>query len=219
MHGESCAAPITTTSADVANFVRCPYGARQGARATTRAPCEKGWMAASTMGTKTMSEYEFTLTFSLPGEDDNPEQYLDALYESGCDDAVLGTGQPGTIGLDFVREAESAEDAVRSAIANVEAAIPGAELVEAKPDLVGLTDVADIAQCSRQYVRKVTMTIKRFPRPAVTGRKVQLWHLCDVAQFEQVKIPKAVAEIAWIARRINFDRERRQLENEDRARA
>ena len=117
--------PITTTSADVANFVRCPYGARQGARATTRAPCEKGWMAASTMGTKTMSEYEFTLTFSLPGEDDNPEQYLDALYESGCDDAVLGTGQPGTIGLDFVREAESAEDAVRSAIANVEAAIPG----------------------------------------------------------------------------------------------
>jgi len=171
------------------------------------------------MGTITMSEYEFTLTFSLPGEDDNPEQYLDALFESGCDDAVLGTGQTGSIGLDFVREAESAEDAVRSAIANVETAIPGAELEEAKPDLVGLTDVADIAQCSRQYVRKVTMTIKQFPRPAVTGRKVQLWHLCDVAQFEQVKIPKAMAEIAWIARRINFDRERRQLESDDRVRA
>lgn len=184
-----------------------------------REPCGKEWMAASTKGTKMMSEYEFTLTFSLPGEDDNPEQYIDVLYESGCDDAVLGTGQPGTIGLDFVREAESAEDAVRSAIANVETAIPGAELVEAKPDLVGLTDVADIAQCSRQYVRKVTMTIKRFPRPAVTGRKIQLWHLCDLAQFEQVKIPKAVAEIAWIARRINFDRERRQLESEDRAQA
>lgn len=92
-----------------------------------------------------MSEYEFTLTFSLPGENDDPEQYLDSLYESGCDDAVLGTGQPGTIGLDFVREAASAEDAVRSAIANVEAAIPGAELVEAKPDLVGPTDLADLA--------------------------------------------------------------------------
>ena len=89
-----------------------------------------------------MNQYEFTLTFSLQNAEDNPEQFLDALYEAGCDDALIGFGQPGSIALEFVREAKSAAAAVNSAIDNVKAAIPDAELIEAKPDLVGLTDVA-----------------------------------------------------------------------------
>jgi len=78
-----------------------------------------------------MSDYEFTLTFSLPESD--AEQYLDALFEAGCDDALIGIGQAGSIALDFVRDSESASMAVESAIENVKAAIPAAELIEVKP--------------------------------------------------------------------------------------
>jgi hypothetical protein len=35
---------------------------------------------------------------------------------------------------------------------------PGAELVEASPDFVGLTDVADLVGCSRQNIRKLMLT-------------------------------------------------------------
>ncbi len=101
-----------------------------------------------------MNEYEFTLTFTLPGTQDDPVQHLDALFEAGCDDAVAGTGIPGTISLEFNRDADSATNAVESAIRDVMKAIPGASLVEAKPDLVGLTDVAEILNCSRQNIRK-----------------------------------------------------------------
>tara|TARA_R110000796_G_scaffold131969_2_gene247427 strand:+ start:222 stop:470 length:249 start_codon:yes stop_codon:yes gene_type:complete len=71
-----------------------------------------------------MSEYQFTLTFSLPEGYENAEQYLDALYEAGCDDALIGTGQVGSIALEFVRDAESATVAINSAIENVKTAIP-----------------------------------------------------------------------------------------------
>src|SRR5690242_12410694 len=90
-----------------------------------------------------MSSYEFMLNFNLPQREDEPEKYLDALYEAGCDDATVGIGQFGMIGLDFTRDAATAEEALRSAIKNVQAAIPGANLVQVGPDLVGLTDIAE----------------------------------------------------------------------------
>jgi hypothetical protein len=75
-----------------------------------------------------MNNYVFMLIFALPGREDKPEDYLDALFEAGCDDATVGVGFPGMIGLDFTRADNSAEDALRSAIRNVQAAIPGANL-------------------------------------------------------------------------------------------
>ena len=57
----------------------------------------------------TMTEYEFVLRFQLPTDDDKPESFLDALYEAGCDDAVVGVGLAGYLSLDFTREAESAK--------------------------------------------------------------------------------------------------------------
>lgn len=81
-----------------------------------------------------MRKYEFVLTFRLPRADADPNTYLDALYEGGCDDAMVGTAKLGKIGLEFVRQAASAHDAVNSAIEDVKNAIPGAHLVEAGPD-------------------------------------------------------------------------------------
>ena len=111
-------------------------------------------MGVYTKRVNEMNEYIFTLTFTLPGTQDDPEQHLDALFEAGCDDAVVGTGTPGTIALEFNRDANSAANAIESAIHDVMKAIPDASLVEAKPDLVGLTDVDEILDCSRQNIRE-----------------------------------------------------------------
>ncbi|MEY8252721.1 MAG: DNA-binding protein, partial [Colwellia sp.] len=101
-----------------------------------------------------MNEYEFTLKFSLQATSVNPEDHLDKLYEAGCDDAIVGTGKKGSIALDFIREADSAFDAISSALMNVKSAIPEAKLIEATPDIVGLTEVADMLGCSRQNIRQ-----------------------------------------------------------------
>lgn len=82
-----------------------------------------------------MTNFEFTLIFKLPHGAKLPEAYLDALHNAGCDDAVIGIGQPGYIGLDFDRKAPNADVAVATAIDNVHAAIPGAVLVEIKSEI------------------------------------------------------------------------------------
>jgi len=159
-----------------------------------------------------MNEYTFTLTFALPENHDSPEQYVDALYEAGCDDALVGTGLPGSVALEFVRVAESATEAIDSAITNVMQAIPGAELIEAKPDLVGLSEVADILQCSRQNIRKYMVTYREFPRPVHSG-KSQLWHLWEIARFPKFMIPQPITEIAHTTFRINSDIQRHRFES------
>jgi len=145
-----------------------------------------------------MSEYEFTLTFALSVSQGDPSQYLDALFEAGCDDAVVGTGTQAMIALTFNRNADSARDAITSAIDNVITAIPGARLVEAKPDMVGLTDVAEILGCSRQNVRKIMLSHPNFPRPVVTG-KFQLWHLWEIAGFEKFSMPDTLVDLSRVA--------------------
>jgi len=57
---------------------------------------------------------------------DSPD--ADALYEAGCDDALL-TSAAGTQRAIFDREAPSFAAAVASAIAAVESSIPGARVV------------------------------------------------------------------------------------------
>jgi hypothetical protein len=85
-----------------------------------------------------MNEYEFNLKFRLPNPSMHPAQCVDALAEAGCDDALVGIGQPGRIALDFTREAPSAFEAIASAVRNVRQAISGAELIEVSPDFGGI---------------------------------------------------------------------------------
>jgi hypothetical protein len=69
-----------------------------------------------------MSEYEFTLV--LQGSLDDAA--VDALFEAGCDDATLGAVD-GVGYADFIREAPSFGEALRSAIEQVES-VPGVRL-------------------------------------------------------------------------------------------
>lgn len=73
--------------------------------------------------------HEFRLIFQLPANAPAVTDVVEALAEAGCDDAIVGTGHPGRIALEFSREAENAEQAIESAIDNVRNAVPGAELI------------------------------------------------------------------------------------------
>lgn len=162
-----------------------------------------------------MNEYEFTLKFRLPDTDADPEQFLDALSEAGCDDALAGVGQPGRIALDFTREARTAFEAIASAVREVRHAIPGAELIEASPDFVGLTDVATIAGFSRQNMRKLMVSnVATFPAAVHEGTP-SLWHLAMVLSWlkddQKRPVDGALLEVAKTTMRLNIAREARQL--------
>lgn len=74
--------------------------------------------------------YTFDLIFS--GPDELTEELEIAIFEAGCDDAVLGI-RNGEVLLGFHREAPSFRIALTSAIADVERAGVGLELVRVEP--------------------------------------------------------------------------------------
>lgn len=162
-----------------------------------------------------MNEYEFTLKFRLPDADTDPEQFVEALADAGCDDATIGIGQRGRIALDFAREADSALEAIRSAVHAVRHAIPGAELVEASPDLVGLTDVAELVGCTRQNIRKLMVgNLGTFPVAVHEGTQ-SLWHLRPVltwfCETQKRSIDRSLIEVSEVTMKLNIAREARGL--------
>lgn len=180
MRGGSCHAQQMLV-VGVAIIVRFQFGVHPKIRATMQSKLGVWWVVAlKTEVDLKMKNYDFTLAFSLPDGMDEAGQLTDALFEAGCDDALVGTGVSGVIALDFSREAESADAAIESAIKNVMIAVPGAELIETKPDLVGVSDLAGMLDCTRQNMRKYTIKNSDFPAPVFTG-KLQLWHLNEVA--------------------------------------
>ena len=164
-----------------------------------------------------MSRYDFTLKFALAREDADPEVYVEKLLAQGCNDALIGMGQCGRIALDFTREASSASEAVLTALSDVQRVIPGARLVEASPDFVGLTDIANILGFSRQHMRKLVVNNgSRFPLPVHDG-KPAVWHLATVlAWFRDEKgreLDESLLEVSRIAMQCNLAKETAALDS------
>jgi len=160
-------------------------------------------------------EYTFTLKYQLADDDRNPDVLVERLGEAGCDDALVGIGQPGRLALEFIREAENADAAVRSALADVRSAVPSARLIEVAPDLVGLTDVAEIVGVSRQNMRKLMLANPgSFPAPVHEG-SASIWHLADVLTWLQARgsysLARDVLEVARVALQVNLAKESRRL--------
>lgn len=160
-------------------------------------------------------EYTFTLKYQLADEDREADALVERLGEAGCDDALVGIGQPGRLALEFTREAVDADEAVRSALADVRCAVPSARLIEVAPDLVGLTDVADIVGVSRQNMRKLMLAHPgSFPVPVHEG-SASIWHLADVLAWLQAKgsyaLAKDVFDVARVALMVNVAKEGRRL--------
>jgi len=74
-----------------------------------------------------MTKYVFTLVLS--GSLELSEDIADALFEAGCNDGTPGTSG-GVFSIDFHREGNSLEEAIRSAIADVQSAGYEVERVE-----------------------------------------------------------------------------------------
>lgn len=129
-----------------------------------------------------MKAFDFTLKFSLRDPEQSPEDYINALYQAGCDDALIGIGKRGRIALTFNRKANTADEAVQSAVLDVLKAIPDAKLIEATPDLVGITDIASFVGKTRQYIRKLEIQKASFPAP-VYNAGTSLWHLHSVIDW------------------------------------
>ena len=80
-----------------------------------------------------MIKYEFTLILEEPL--DLTEDIADELFEAGCDDGTPGICN-GVFSIGFHREANSLEEAIRSAITNVKSAGYEVERVEIEAETV-----------------------------------------------------------------------------------
>ena len=159
-------------------------------------------------------EYTFTLKYQLAAYDRDPASIVERLGAAGCDDALVGTGVAGRIALAFTREADSAETALHSALEDVRRAIPGARLTEAGPDYVGLTDVADLLEMSRQNMRKLMLNHPAsFPPPVHEG-SASVWRLADLLGWFAARsytLDPALVETASAARQVNLAKDAGQL--------
>ena len=98
----------------------------------------------------TETEFEFDLVCALP-EDTEEGAILDALYEAGCDDAVVGLGASSLVGLGFTRTGKDPEVVISATVKQVMAGLPdGAKLREVRPDPVSLADVAARLEAPRK---------------------------------------------------------------------
>ena len=164
-----------------------------------------------------LAQYDFTLKFALDRHDADPEKHMERLIASGCDDALIGIGERGRIALNFTREAESAVQAILSAVHDVRRAIPGATFVEATPDLVGFSDVASLLGFTRQYMRKLAEEGgPDFPLPVHEGKRA-IYHLEAVLHWlmdRGRRIDMPLLETAIVNRQLNFAKEQARLKEE-----
>jgi hypothetical protein len=159
-------------------------------------------------------EYEFELRFKLPKEATDPTEVIESLGRAECTDALVGIGLPGRVALRFTREAGSASEAMLSALRDVKGAIPGAKLIEVGPDLVGLTEVAEILAMTRQNMRKLMLANSAsFPAPIHEGSAV-IWHLEPVLRWLKSKgyhIDERQIDVANVAMQINLIKESNRI--------
>lgn len=160
-------------------------------------------------------KYTFVLKYQVSGDESDTDSLVERLAEAGCDDALVGIGQPGMLALEFTRQAGTAKAAIHSALMDVRRAIPSARLIEAAPDLVGLTEVAELVGVSRQNMRKLMLThTGGFPLPVHAG-SASIWHLIDLLTWLQAKagyaIDRGVLDVAAATLQVNLSWEVRRL--------
>ncbi len=136
-------------------------------------------------GTTSMQEHDFALIVGGVGQLTNEVE--NALFEAGCDDATLSI-RYGLLYMEFSRQARSLKDAILSAIADVQKAGIGAEVL--RVDECNLVTAAEIARRigrTRQMVHQY-MTGQRgpggFPPPAChLAEGAPLWEWCAVSHW------------------------------------
>jgi hypothetical protein len=158
-----------------------------------------------------MKKYEFSIIAS--GLDPEAEDFEQRFYDAGCDDATISF-QKGRIIVDFAREAKSIDEAILSAMKNVEAAGAGVDRIEPDP-LVSLADIAARTGMSRAAMTQYSkgQRGKDFPPPvARVTSDSPLWDWAAVAKwlFQNEKISRDEAIQAEAMKAVNAAIESRE---------
>ena len=141
-----------------------------------------------------MSTHHFTLI--VDGPDVQSDAVVDALYEAGCDDALIGQTD-GIQYVEFDREASGVVEAVSSAVADLER-VDGVRVVRiADAGLVSMADIAVRTGRTREGVR-LQVTGARgpggFPPPVTDPRgRYRLWRWSDVERWLAASLGEAAA--------------------------
>lgn len=130
--------------------------------------------------------YQFILV--LKKVDENTPELEDSLFQAGCDDALINF-RNGTVYLDFDRKAASLEEAVMTAIKNVEAAPIKAKVANVAPeDWVTESDIAKRVLLERQtvslWIKGARRKSKPFPKPIMKlSDRSPFWSWYEVAKW------------------------------------
>ena len=92
--------------------------------------------------------FEFEIVINFPDGTLGEAEVLDALFEAGLDDTIVGTGRPDVIALSFTRNGPNLEQVLLDAVAQVIAAFPSASVQVS--DLTVLSDVRGKAETIRR---------------------------------------------------------------------
>lgn len=137
---------------------------------------------------KTKQSFQFTLV--LKNVTENTDGLEDSLYEAGCDDALINF-RNNAVFLDFDRESNSFEEAVISAIKQVETASINAVVTSIAPeDLVTMSEAAKRLNKSRQVLSlwinesRRKSTAMPFPPPTMKlTDKSPLWKWREIVEW------------------------------------
>ena len=139
-----------------------------------------------------MPIHHFTLI--VDGPDLQDDALIDKLFEAGCDDAAIGRID-GIQYVDFDREAVSLDEAVLSAVTDVER-VEGVSVVRiADAGLVSMTDIASRIGRTRESVRLLITGARGpggFPAPVTDPRsRYRLWRWSDVTHWLTMQLGEA----------------------------
>ena len=139
-----------------------------------------------------MPVHHFTLI--VDGPDLQDDMYIDRLFEAGCSDAAIGRGD-GIQYVDFDREAASLDEAVLSAVRDVEH-VDGVNVVRvADAGLVSMSDIASRIGRTRESVRLLITGARGpggFPAPVTDPRsRYRLWRWSDVTHWLTTQLGEA----------------------------
>ncbi|MYM32924.1 hypothetical protein GTP44_01530 [Duganella sp. FT50W] len=81
-------------------------------------------------------EFAFTLRYRLPSQCRDDDQLAGQLAACDCADARVSVNRAGYLVLEFLRAADSPAAALSSAIADVQRALPSAELIDIRSDFM-----------------------------------------------------------------------------------
>ena len=158
---------------------------------------------------KKLQQHEFTLV--LGGVDDLSEGLDDQLYNAGCDDALINF-RNGTVYIDFNREDASIEEAVITAIKQIESIPARARVISILPD--DFVSESEIARRLNQNKQTVSLWVKRerrqklpFPNPILKlSEKSPLWRWHEVINWlhqQELLQDKSLVESAKFISHIN----------------